>query len=244
MSKLKYFLKGNKYHNSGFTIIELMIATAVFSVVLLMLVLGVTKISQAYIKGVVYSETQNAAQSIVSDISKNIEFNSGDIGSTIGPTPTAGLQFYFCMGERAYFYQLGNEVVGNGVIPGEQQAYHGLIAEDGDTTCPVPKPDPSFNSPTTLTSAQQEFLSPNMRLAVLNVIPVAGLSNLYEVDVKVVYGSNDLLCNSSSDPSSCSSTTTMPFGNDYIGSGVRCKDGVGSQFCAVSSLEVYVKSTQ
>src|SRR6185437_9676288 len=73
---------GNRHYGwraAGFTIVELMIAAAIFSLVLILLSYGVIRFNQAYYGGLVQSSTQNAARSIIDNISQAIQLDGGTI---------------------------------------------------------------------------------------------------------------------------------------------------------------------
>jgi prepilin-type N-terminal cleavage/methylation domain-containing protein len=64
-----------KTNNKGFTIIELLIATVTFSVILLIITGAIIQFSKVYYKGVVSSRTQEAARSVVDEVSKAAQFS-------------------------------------------------------------------------------------------------------------------------------------------------------------------------
>src|SRR5262249_25193419 len=70
---------------AGFTIVELMVATLVFSTILIVITYGVLSFTRAYYNGVTNSTTQDTARNIISTISQAVEFN----GSGINVTPTS-----------------------------------------------------------------------------------------------------------------------------------------------------------
>ena len=75
----------NKTKNSGFTIIELMIATSVFAVVLVVAASGILAIGMLYYKGVTSSRTQEAARSISNTIANTIQFTAQSRGDDGDP---------------------------------------------------------------------------------------------------------------------------------------------------------------
>src|SRR5215813_11934354 len=64
----------------GFTILELLIASGVFAVILLVVAVGVIRFSNDYYRGVTASKTQSAARAIMLRVSQSIEF-----GKTVTP---------------------------------------------------------------------------------------------------------------------------------------------------------------
>jgi len=77
----------------GFTIIEFMIATALFSVVLLVFSAVFTMIGKLFYKGYITSKTQEASRDLMYELSRNVQFSSGAI--TTGPN-------FLCIGGADY----------------------------------------------------------------------------------------------------------------------------------------------
>ena len=66
----------NNMNQKGFTIIELMIATVIFSIVLLVLTENIISISNDYYQGVVQTQTINATKNIVDTIAQQIKLST------------------------------------------------------------------------------------------------------------------------------------------------------------------------
>src|SRR6478609_5585690 len=98
-----------KSKQAGFTIIELLIATTVFSVVLLVFLTAFIRISQLFYKGVNMSHTQETARTVLQDISDDIQFYKTTINTT-----SLG-QGYFCVGAHRYAFNLHQQVGAPGV---------------------------------------------------------------------------------------------------------------------------------
>lgn len=160
----------------GFTIIELMIATLVFSTILILLSVGLIQIARVYYKGLTTSRTQQTARGIMDDITRNIQFDGGNV--IVGAN-------YFCVNNNRYTYQLNAELVDGTPDTLKHQANHVLI-RDTDGSCSGPANFASLNPGAT------ELLATNMRLANLTVTRV-GASNLYTIVIRVVAGDDDLL---------------------------------------------------
>ena len=100
--------KSNK-NQQGFTIAELLIATAVFSVLLVGILSALIKVSDLFYKGVSMSKTQEDARNIVQSISDDIQFsarahNNFNADSHNNPVGV------FCIGNHRYRYQIGTQV--------------------------------------------------------------------------------------------------------------------------------------
>ena len=162
----------NTQSTKGFTIIELLIATVVFSVVLLVVSGAIVQFGRSYYKGVVQTRTQDVARNISQDVAQTIQFSRGaPAKSTIAPN-----QFVLCIGNKRYSYVIGQQVGG--------LFKHGLVADT-----PSPCASTSFDlALTSLPVGAREYLGENMQLLKLDVIPTA--SGLYEVTVSVAYGAN------------------------------------------------------
>lgn len=203
----------------GFTIVELMIATMVFSVILLVVTMGILQITRVYFKGVTESNTQNTARSVIDTISQAIQFSGGPVTTTSGSgTPSSPKAF--CVGDTRFTYDTGWQLEDSSPDNTKHQAYHAL-AMDTFANCnqstPQPLDQPSISG--------RELLSPHMRLANVSVTNVG--SNLYKVTVRVIYGDDDLLDNPTAPDANCKGISA------------------GTQFCSVSELStVVVKRVQ
>lgn len=198
--------------SAGFTIVELMIATAVFGTVLLLITTAILQITRVYYKGITESRTQDTSRTIIDLVSQGIQFSGGDVTTTIA-SPTAGSSYAFCVGGKQYSYTLGYQLSDN---PTATQTYHALVVDDlaGCTA------GSTAQNVRAATVSGRELVAPNMRLANLQVASAG--SNLYRVTVRVVYGDNDLLNNPNDQNASCRQAIA------------------GRQFCAVSELSTIV----
>jgi prepilin-type N-terminal cleavage/methylation domain-containing protein len=198
---------------NGFTIIELMIATSVFSVILLLCTIALLQIGRTYYKGLTESKIQQAARSIIDEISRGIQFS----GNPIASTPTgAGSSYVFCIGDQRYSVMLDQEVENN--PSSMHQGYHALVS-DNYPGCNNSSPKNTNFGTGTLTNGARELLGLNMRLTSLSVSNVAN-TNLYSINLRLVYGDDDVL----------NSTQTA-----------CARVSAGTQFCAVSELDTVVQ---
>src|SRR5262249_3702342 len=112
----KYEIRNTGGPQAGFTIVELMVATLVFSFVLVIITVGVLFFSKTYYAGRNRARTQNTARSVVGTISQAIQFT----GTAITTTADTGAQ-YFCAGSRIYVFNLGAKYAGGtatSAVPG------------------------------------------------------------------------------------------------------------------------------
>jgi prepilin-type N-terminal cleavage/methylation domain-containing protein len=216
---------------SGFTIVELMIATAVFSLVLLVILYGVLSFTHAYYSGVNASATQNDARTIVNAIAQSVEFS----GNTIIPSAdVSGSTYYFCVGGNTYFYNVGSMYNG----PSPSLGDPGLYMEPSICT----------KTPNYSDVKGKELLGANMRVTYLSLAQSSTNARLYDIAVGLAYGYGDLLCNNSksgtgstggcysSDPSYNQSSSVVGTNADDV----VCKQITGSQFCAHAGLSTTV----
>lgn len=206
---------------AGFTIIELLIATVVFSLILMVIILGVLSFTHAYYRGVNSSTTQDTARNAVSSIAQAIEFSGNTVSAS--SVPDGNGVSYFCAGGNTFVYALGVRFDSSQPpsLPGNPGLY--MIPNGGSCT-----------QPTTLKNGS-ELLGNNMRLAVFSVQPVASQPRTFSIQLRLLYGTDDLLCAPTAIPGSCSNNTLYTT-RDFKTSDVTCKLQTGLQFCSVASL--------
>ncbi len=178
-------------NNKGFTIIELLIATAVFSVVLMLVTYGILQIGKSYYKGINATRTQEVARNVIEEISRAIQFSGGQVTNTSPGSPR-----HFCVDNNRFSYALDQQV-------GPNNAPNALVV-DKQASCTAPL-DLNVAPP----AGARSLLPTGMRLAKMEVTKQNYGQNLYTVTVRVVYGDTDLL-----DPathSSCRSTAGSQF---------------------------------
>ena len=239
-----------KQRNAGFTIVELMIATSVFAVVLLVMSVSILQLSRLYFKGITSSETQDTARSLMNAVSQAIQLSPG---SVIAPTqdsannnlnPTAAGDYYLCADTQQFSYHFGQQVV---------DGKHGVVLQHIGGGCAA-GPPLALSSLTTLPSGATELLGDHMRLANLTVSQLSLTS--YRIVVRVVYGDADLLCSTAvtdtSDAASCGSSASLTEDRITGGGGnkltlgqlkqLQCKNvSSGGQFCAEAELSTIVQ---
>ncbi len=203
----------------GFTVFELMVATSVFSVILMVMTVGVLRFSRDYFKSVTTTNTQQVARSIVNDIAQNIQFGQT---VTTGLTGGSGLQG-ICVGNTLYSYHVGYQVA-SAYNAAQHQAPHGLIKTVGSSCLAATPRDVNSSAP--LAANEHDLLGANMRLSSLTVTP--GANNTYSVRARVLFGDDILFL-----PTVTSATTNWD--------AEACGGSSGSQFCASSVIETTVQ---
>ncbi len=162
----------------GFTIIELMIATLVFSTILLLCTIGLISIGRMYQKGNTSRVTQEITRNAMDQIKNDFELSGGQY---VRLTAASGVEG-FCIGDNLYSYQL--HVV---------DAFR-VTQAAGCTSGSV--------SPTL--SGGRTLLGPNMRLAELTLAPDAVVPpTAMRIKINVVAGDSDLLVNAGTPQAGC-----------------------------------------
>ena len=193
----------------GFTLVELMLATTVFSVLLLIGLAGFVQVGRAYYKGITISQTQEVAKQIIDGVTAQISLSS----SVTLVQHASNSRDYLCIGSNRYTFKTFNltdssshDFVNN----------FGLLEDQlpGNSGCPNPFDNPgavALSNPT-------ELLGNDMRLLAFAITPVAGSPNLYTANISVAFGQDSAL----SDPTSANAVCKLQLGAD--------------QFCAVTNL--------
>jgi prepilin-type N-terminal cleavage/methylation domain-containing protein len=204
----------NKAHQeAGFTIVELMIASLVFSVILVVITVGVIRFTNGYYRGINSSTTQTTAQNTIDSISQAVQYSRGGT--------SAGGVGYFCAGSKVFTYTPGKQFGGVPI-----SADRGLYMMDNS--------GPACSNPASPTGGV-ELLDKGMRVISASVTQPTAPSYLSNIKIKLAYGDDDLLCSQTASPGSCTNETVLT-GSQFTNSDVFCKAHLGSQFCSVVEL--------
>lgn len=203
-----------KHSQKGFTVVELMIATAVFALLLTVVLASVTQIGRMYYKGITSARTQEAARTIVERVSQEIQYSGSD-GWNAPQVKTSGTGVNaLCVGNSRFFWVTNRVKDANNF---------GLWTDDsnsGSTAC-----DPSIALPTAAPGAAnpRDLLPDGMRIVKFTLTNDA--NGLYTVSLRVVYWTGD-------DADLDISVGGIP--------GTTCKGGSGNTFCSASELTTTV----
>lgn len=227
-----------KLHQQGFTIIELMIATAVLSTMLVTVSIIMISIGNLYYKGVSQARVQDDTRSITDEVSQRLQLSGLPPKQPTAPDPN-GTDAY-CIGTTRYTYVIGVQIGHVPPGPAGPSLFRHVLWRDtiqSADICQVATltaDNPSLGSDTGGTSAQggNELIGPNSRLINFSINP---LSSPYVLTVGVAYGDDDLLC-SPSVAGSCATTIAMTSLADFTHHDLLCKGNVGDQFCSTSGL--------
>jgi prepilin-type N-terminal cleavage/methylation domain-containing protein len=209
---------GSDNRQAGFTIVELMIATLVFSMVLLVITYGVVHFTTDYYRGINNSTTQTATQNAIDSISQSIQFSAGGT--------TASDSTHFCAGGKVFMYDLGTEFTGTAT-----STNRGLYEQDADASCSDP------GTP----SGGTELLGKNMRVADVSVQSDDATDPTvpWQITLRIAYGDSDLLCSLAlnGDTGGCdSSSSNFAATDNFAADDMLCRSQIGSQFCSVVVL--------
>jgi prepilin-type N-terminal cleavage/methylation domain-containing protein len=212
----------------GFTLIELMIATLVFSMVLLVLTAGIMEIGRVYYKGVASTRTQEVARSIADDIGRSVQFAGGTVIQT-GSMPNNVNVRGFCVNNRRYSY-----------IPSVQLSTAGqrkFVADTVASGCgsgTTPLSQGQMNNAAAFPG--QELLGNGMRIVALQLTQSPADPSLYDLTIRVAFGDDGVLCSPSA--GDCGATTTS---TNLSNTDLQCKSSrLSSQFCAMTEIKTTV----
>jgi len=204
---------------AGFTIVELMIATAILSTILLLVTTMMINIGNLYYKGVNQARVQDGVRTIADDVTQQLKF--GDL-LTGGPwTVGSGVDTFheqaYCVGNIRYTYILGYQIGTGTDYLTRPQAPH-VLWRDAN-------PSPGSCTEVDLTASPTggtELIPPNSRLTSFSIS--ASTTTSYAVTVGVAYGGLDLLSGPTDSPPTF----------------VTCTGVTGDQFCATAHLTTIV----
>lgn len=175
-------------YQQGFTIVELMIATTVFAIILLIVSFGLISLGNLYVKGVTNSRTQEVARTIMDEASRAVQFEGGAINPLVPVVSSTG----YCVGEKHFVLRQGHRV--------ESADDHGMVTYTSWGTCSGSAGAVSLESPLIPGNAR-ELLTEGMRVSDFKITNTTG--NLWEIRVTVASGTNDDLDNPTSAEPKC-----------------------------------------
>jgi len=226
MSRPTFKTRAGK-NSGGFTIIELLIATAVFSIILLVAQTSFLHIGHLFYKGISITQTQDVADHIFQDINGNFQTAANVSGSQ---NSSAGGYDYYCIGNSRYTYRINNEISLDSTTPDHSSTGNFGILKDvlpGSSACATPCDDTIGNacpSGTVRLNKPVELLGDKMRVEQFNISQSTSTSSLYNVAIVLAYGDDNTL------------TYSTP--GDF--STVSCQGDSQNNFCAVSSINTAV----
>ncbi len=198
---------------SGFTIVELLISTAVFSLVLLICVAASIQIGKYFYKGISETRAQNADRQIIDEISNAIEFGGSApvfYQTGAGPGPVYNV---LCIGSLRYTYvtDLQQDSGAPAGDPLNHKIRHVLWRDTLIGACALPAhADLTAVDPG---GGGQDLVPAAMRLTRLDVSNLA--TPLWAISIRIMYGDDEVIDLSATPEPICKSSN---FGGDFCGS--------------------------
>lgn len=223
----------------GFTIVELMLATTVFSVVLMTVTAGILYMTKQYQHSAYVSRTQATATSIVQTVSNAIKYGGSPnvIKRSVVLANDVDADSR-CINNREITSVLGRKLVApteTGVSATSTSTHTGLLLRQGSACLsPIVPGERSLGA--------KELLANGMRLADFDISQVAGVTGAYEIRVRVVYGEDDLLCSRSVGDSCTNAATQLNAAQIKAARDLECKPFAGREYCSMSELRTLVRS--
>lgn len=220
---------------NGFTIIELLIATVVFSIVLLIAAATLVQLGKLYYKGIITAKTQSVARSTMDSVTRSIQFsNGGMISLDASQFDSQGVPIQArCFGTTRFTYVIGAQVDGS-VADGSfndgkiRNALWQDTVASGSCNQEVPliqfsDPYATYGEASAVNHNGRALLDNSMRLQSFNIQSLSG-QDLYLVNVKVLFYADPSLLDDVANPTACKSSF------------------LGGQWCAISDLTSVVYS--
>lgn len=172
------------YHKmDGFTLVELMISTSVFSVALLICASAVLVLGMDFRKAVIVSLVQNTTRTIVADVTSELQ-NNAEVPVTGDSSEHSGVTVnVVCIGTTRYSYILGYRLGDvNHVLWKDNARSLGTTCTAVDITVAA------------VSGTGKELMSPGTRLRATNGFVINdGDNGLYDFDIAVIYGADDVI---------------------------------------------------
>jgi prepilin-type N-terminal cleavage/methylation domain-containing protein len=208
-------------HEQGFSIVELMIATTVFSVVLLLCATAIIQVGRMYYKGVIVSRTEDVSRKVIEDLAQAVQFKGdGQIHDSglgfAGSPPVRAL----CIGSVRYVYARPDfSLSDNGATTSRHVLWKDRMG--AQETCNTTGVNMSIDTPS---AGGQELLSGNMRVVELSATPSG---EGWAIKATIAYGEDAALY----------TVNNVASPNAFA----QCvNSNSGGQFCAVSALNTLV----
>lgn len=252
----KTLITTNKHstHQRGFTIVELMIAMAVFQVVLMITLVSYMQISKFYTKSINAARLQQTAGNVVDEISRSIQNTGGlvassDLFSAVNAADPSGPQdrtntrnitvdtktidgnafSVLCVDSTRYFYRLSVVEPGDKMPNGSDARLgdHAFISETmvSPSACGTPVGAPAN---------YRVILGQNMSLVRFGVASTGTSASTFNIWIMAAYTSDiDDIDTTYISPAA---TNVRPTTDSYV----ACKGGSTRQFCAVTNISTTV----
>lgn len=198
-----------KLTNKGYTIIELLIASLVFTTILLLCLEGITRLGKLYVKNISTSRTNQFIKSLSDEVTNQIKFGASkpEIIST-----NTDNSYRFCISNKAYkiVFNTRNDSVLRKVSNGCSSI--------------------EFSDSNFFVTNSENLGPPGMRVLDFSINQPDPGNSLWFMNIKVALGDNDLLIDS--DGNELNDTTPYEKYKE-----ARCRSGIsGGEFCSVLGI--------
>ena len=242
-------LKTNR--NRGFTIVELMIATSVLSVILLLATAVMLNIGAIYYKGDNQARVEDSTRAALDSVTQDIQFSENQavfnsrVLSSFNEGAYPQTAYAFCMKSANYEFRysfVGGIKIGSGGFsssdPSKTQINHVFWRDviDWDSPCtpanldaPNPEtmpPNPAITDFNTTGRQGTELVPPDSRLLDFCISPVNGWPG----------------CAGSPTSGNYTVSVGIAYGDVSLSPNGTCIGGTGDQFCATDSLTSSITS--
>ena len=244
-----------KSSQRGFTILELMIAISIFSVILIVCSMVLIGIGNIFAKGANVTNVQNDARSAIADITSTIQFSGTVLNNGLtGGGPNGSMEYRYvdsgktvevyayCFGDIRYSFVTGSSfVAAGGFAPSwwphelwkdqmvNQNSCSPLNIGLSDLSNPATECGPPVNSQCTASQSGSgtELTGSDMHLGSFVIGQVdPSNSQLYSVSIGLALGSEDMFTGG---------PPPMLVNNQNY----QCNDTAGQQYCATSYLSTF-----
>lgn len=226
---------GMKIRNAdGFTVMELMIAISVLSIILLISSMVLIGVGNLYSKGADLANIQDVSRNIIENVMSNIQFSGTELNN--GSQKTAIVYSYvdggmnvpvsaYCFGQTRYSFVTGfNQPAGWSHLLWVDK----MVTQGNCSPLNIGLASPNCSGNTECTDTQSgsgsDLLGPNMHLGNFNITEYN--PQLYSVSVGVAFGQENMFVSSSGVP-------------QVINGNYQCSNTAGQQYCATSYLTTF-----
>ncbi|MYB40372.1 type II secretion system protein, partial [Candidatus Saccharibacteria bacterium] len=133
---------------TGFTIVETVIAIAIFSFLIIFCLGMFIFVGRIYYRGLYEGQTQEVARSIVDNVSEGLRSSGGDVFEYLPASPNPQGWRAYCIGGFQYSFRENIQLITEG-SPGDRQAAAVFIVSDvcnpTDPANPIPTPPADCN---------------------------------------------------------------------------------------------------
>ncbi len=225
-----------KTNSKGFTIMELMIAISILSIILLISSMVLIGVGNLYSKGADMANVQNVSRNIIENVTSTIQFSGAQLNNGVSASPIVYDYSFgavnvpvsaYCFGQTRYSFVTGFPPTGwSHLIWLDKMATPGSCAPLNISQA---TPSCAGNSNPNCISSQSgsgnELLNANMHLANFSIEEYN--PQLYGISVGVAFGQENMFLSNAGVPK-------LINGDNY-----QCSNNAGQQYCATSYLTTF-----